>query len=122
MMKAHETGTHPVVLQNHWESFLSDLFARTGKFPRSVRFSLTSRIDNMALDVLEHLIEARYSRSKTEPLRAANLTLEKMRVLLRLSHTQGHLSTGALEHISRDLDEAGRMLGGWLRHQGQVKA
>ena len=101
-----------------WESVVDDLLARTARFPRSVRFSLSGRIDNLALDVLEAIVEARFtSEGKAARLSRANLALEKLRVLLRIAHTRKVLDTGGLEHLARRLDEAGRMIGGWLRQQ-----
>ena len=47
----------------YWESVIGDLMARTGRFPRTLRHSLAGRIDNLALDVLEAIIEARFVRS-----------------------------------------------------------
>ena len=99
----------------HWEKTLKDLLFRTGKFPKSVRFTLSSRVDNLALDILEKIIEARYSRDKSEALGRASLSLEKLRVLLRISHDEGHLDHRGFEHLARAVDEAGRMLGGGIR-------
>jgi hypothetical protein len=59
------------------------------KFPKRVRFTFADRINNQALDIVEYLIEARYSRDKGAILVAANLKLEKLRVLLRLCHLLG---------------------------------
>jgi hypothetical protein len=102
----------------HWVDFLDWLLPATGKFPKTVRFTFSSRIDNLALDVLEDVIEARYSRGKQDTLRRANLRLEKLRVLLRLCHRQRYLATSSYEHAARRIDEAGRMLGGWIKQQG----
>jgi hypothetical protein len=99
----------------HWERTLKDLLSRTGKFPKSVRFTLSSRIDNLALDVLELIVEARYSKDKSAALSRASLSLEKLRVLLRISHDERHLDRRGFEHVARHIDEAGRMLGGWIR-------
>ncbi len=46
----------------HWEKTLHDLFGRIRKFPKSVRFTFSNRIDNLALDIYEALIEAKYTR------------------------------------------------------------
>jgi len=100
-----------------WLAFLGWLLPTTEKFPHRVRFTLTQRVEGLALDVVEDLVEARYSRSKLEPLRRANLRLEKLRVLLRLSHDQRHLAARQYEHAARELAEVGRMLGGWRRQQ-----
>ena len=106
-------------LYTHWEQVLDDLLDRTMKFPRAVRFILSGRMDNLALDILEHIVEARYSsgRRKAEVLKQADLALARLRALVRVSHRRGHLDHRGYEHVSRGLDEAGRMLGGWRKQQ-----
>ena len=99
----------------HWEKTLRDILSGTEKFPKRVRFTLSSRIDNLALDVLEQIVEARYTKDKSTVLRQANLQLEKLRVLLRISHDERHLDHKGFEHVARNIDEAGRMIGGWIR-------
>ncbi len=102
-----------------WLEFLNWLLPTTEKFPKKVRFTLIQRIDNLALDVVEDLVEARYSRDKQVPLRRANLRLEKLRVLLRLSYQQKHLPSRQYEHAIRVLHEVGSMVGGWMKwHRG----
>lgn len=103
----------------HWEATLGDLLQRTLRFPKAVRFTFSGRIDNLALDILEQLVEARYTGGarKVAALRAADLSLAKLRVLLRLAHQQRYLDGRGYEHTARNLDEAGRMLGGWIRER-----
>jgi hypothetical protein len=99
----------------HWEKTLSDILSRTEKFPKRVRFTLSSRIDNLALDILEKIISARYAKDKSDTLAQASISLEKLRVFLRISHEERHLDNKGFEHVARNIDEAGRMLGGWIR-------
>ncbi len=99
----------------HWTQVLKDILSRTEKFPKRVRFTLSSRIDNLTLDVLEKIVEARYAKDKDASLQQASLYLEKLRVLLRISHEEKHLDHRGFEHVARNIDEAGRMLGGWIR-------
>jgi len=101
----------------HWERTLSDLLDRTQKFPRSVRFTFTTRIDNLALDVMERLVEARYANGsrKRALLREADSALTRLRILLRLCRERRYLDRGGFEHVVRDLDETGRMVGGWRK-------
>lgn len=100
-----------------WLEFLDWLLPTTEKFPKRVRFTLCQRIDNLALDVVEDLIEARYSSNKAKALTRANLRLEKLRVLLRVSHKQKHLPSRQYEHAIKAIHGVGRMLGGWLKWQ-----
>jgi hypothetical protein len=100
----------------HWEKFLLWLLPKTGKFPRSVRFTLQQRIDNEALGVLEAILAARYRRDRTGFLRDVSLGIDKLRVLLRIAHELGHLDHRGYEYAAFHLDEAGRMAGGWIKH------
>ncbi len=105
-----------------WERITVDLMARTERFPKSIRFTLSSRIEGAALDVLESLAEARFARGprKRELLEGADGALARLRVLLRLAHRRGVLDHGGYEHVSRELVEAGRMLGGWRRERSST--
>ena len=100
-----------------WEKTLGDLLDRTMKFPKSVRFTFSSRIDNLALDILEQVVEARYATEsrKRDLLRAMDGELARLRVLLRLCHERRYLDHRGFEHVARNLDEVGRMVGGWRK-------
>jgi hypothetical protein len=100
-----------------WMEFLKWLLPTTEKFPHKVRFTFANRIDNLALDVVEDLVEARYTSEKRAILKRANLRLEKMRVLLRLSHELRYLSHTSYEYAAKALSETGRMIGGWQKQQ-----
>jgi len=102
------------------EATLDDLLDRTPKFPKAVRFTFSTRIDNLALDVHERLVAARCAPAgvKREAMRYADLSLARLRVLLRLVHKRRYLDHRGYRHVSERLDEAGRMLGGWLAHDG----
>lgn len=104
------------------ESLVGEILDRTQRFPKSARFTFASRIDGLALDVLMRLVEARYRRPRAELLRAANLGLEQLRVLLRLAHERRHLDSRSFELLASRVDEGGRMLGGWLRHEQEPTA
>jgi hypothetical protein len=101
----------------HWESFLNWLLDRTEKFPKRLRFTLTSRIDNLALDIYTRVVEARYRRDRVALLERLNLDLELLRLLLRLARDRRVLDHRAFAHACEQIDTAGRMVGGWLRYQ-----
>lgn len=97
-----------------WEDFTGWLVARTAQWPKALRFTLTQRVENHALDVLEKLIVARYEpASRPALLRDANLLLERMRHLLRLARERQAMATSSFEHAAVAIDEVGRMLHGW---------
>lgn len=118
---ARGAGPELLVL-SHWESFVPWLLDHCSRWPKSARFSLTQRLENHALDVLELLIVARYQpRQRAGSLREANLILERMRFLSRVARSRKFMSTRAFEKTMRDVDETGRMIHGWrqqLRERG----
>jgi hypothetical protein len=99
--------------------FLAWLLPATEKFPHKALFTFANRIDNLALDLIEDLVEARYAGEKRAILRRANLRLEKLRVLLRLSHQLCYLPHTRYAHAMRTINEIGKMLGGWQKQQAQ---
>jgi hypothetical protein len=100
-----------------WTGFLDWLLPTTARFPKRARFSFAQRIEALALDVVEQLVEARYSREKTPQLQRINLLLEKMRVLLRISQKQQYLSYKQYEYAVKQLNETGGMVGSWHKQQ-----
>lgn len=101
-----------------WYQFLRWLIPTVEKFPKSQKFTLGDRIQSGALDVLERLIEATYSRQAVPILMAANLGLEKLRLLFRLANDLYLLDLRRYEFAARAIDEVGRMVGGWIKAQG----
>lgn len=83
------------------------------KFPKSVRFTLSGRIANLSLDVLEGIVEAIYRKDRAQVLDRLNLTLEKLRVLFRVGYRRKYFSERQYTHGSELFDEVGRMIGGW---------
>jgi hypothetical protein len=112
-------GADPLPLFVLWEKVVGELLDRTLKFPKSVRFTFSGRIDNLALDVLEKVVEARYASGadKRAALAMVDLRLTQLRVLLRLCHDRRYLDRRGYEHVMRQIDEAGRMVGGWRKQQ-----
>ena len=87
------------------------------KFPRARKFSLGDRMEKLALDILELLIEAKYARVKSSMLAEANLKLEKLRFLVRLSKDLRCLGVKSYGHAAELIDDLGREVGGWLKQQ-----
>ena len=104
-----------------WIDFLKWLLLTTEKFPKKVRFTFSDRINNLALSIVEDLVEARYSRQKMTSLRKINLSLEKLRILLRICYESKYLPHKAYEHAMYSLNEVGKMLGGWIKQQESIK-
>ena len=83
---------------------------RTGPALESMyRFLLGDRIQTTALDVLERLIEATYTRARRNTLAEANLGIEKLRFLFRLAKDLHHVNVTRYEHAARSLDAIDRL-------------
>ena len=105
--RSRETGP---ALESHFR-FLAWLVPTVERFPRSQKFLLGDRIQTSALDVLERLIEATYTRRRGDALAGANLGIEKLRFLCRLARDLRYLDHRRYEHAARSLDETGRLVG-----------
>ncbi len=95
--------------------FVLWLVPTVDKFPRSQKFLLGDRIESAALDIIEGLVEATYSRDANPVLARVSLSIEKLRLLLRLAMDLHHLDERRYEHGARSLDEIGRLVGGWMK-------
>ena len=108
---ARATGA---AIEAHYR-FILWLVPTVERFPRNRKFLLGDRIQSTAMDVLERLIEATYTRRRSGHLADANLGIEKLRFLFRLAHDLGTLDTRRYEHAARSLDETGRRVGAWRK-------
>jgi 23S rRNA-intervening sequence protein len=97
------------------QQFILWLVPTVEKFPRSQKFLLGDRIQSTALDVMEALIEATYTRDRRGHLARANLGLEKLRFFFRLAVDLRVLDPRRYEHAARTLDDVGRLVGGWAK-------
>ena len=108
---ARETG--PAL--EAWYRFLLWLVPTLERFPRRQKFLLGDRIQSTALDVLESLVEATYTRARDTHLARANLGIEKLRFLVRLAMDLKYLDPRRYEHAARAFDETGRKVGAWRK-------
>jgi hypothetical protein len=118
-MTSEEEKTNEMLIFTKWVDFLEWLLPALDKFPKKVRFTFTQRIENLALDIVEDLVEARYTTNRKAILKRANLRLEKLRVLTRISQKMRYLSNESYRYGAKSIDEVGRMLGGWMKQQKQ---
>jgi len=108
---ARKTGA---AVEAHFQ-FLMWLVPAIEKFPRTQKFLLGDRIQTTALDVLECLIEATYTRDRKGQLACANLGIEKLRFFFRLAVELHYLDRRRYQHAARTLDDIGRLIGGWAK-------
>ncbi len=97
--------------------FSNWLFQHTNKFPKSHRFSVAVELENGMLEFLRLISIANHRRQKLPLLKAADEELVVLRIFLRLSHDLKCISTSSYEYAIKQLEEIGKMLGGWVKSQ-----
>lgn len=91
------------------------------KFPRNFKFTLGDRAMATAIEALDHLVAATYSRERLARLSAANLALERLRFFMRLASDLRIIDLRKYEHAARLIDETGRLIGGWIKADRAAK-
>ncbi len=93
------------------------IIPQLGKFPKSQKYLLGDRIETTLLDIMDLLIQAVYTKNRASFLKDANLKIEKLRYLIRLTMDLKYLSIKQYEYASKCLNEIGSEIGGWLKYQ-----
>jgi hypothetical protein len=94
------------------------------KFPRSQRYGLGRRIETRLYDLLEHFVQAQYSvgATKLEELTGASLSLEVLRLPVRLADEIQLFAHRSHEYAAKEMAEIGKMVGGWMRQLNTAKS
>jgi hypothetical protein len=91
------------------------LLEHTKTFPKHQRFVLAQRMEEAALSFQDTILWATKTGRKLPALLDADDHLERLRLYNRIAVRMRLSSPGQLEHLSRMLEELGRLLGGWMR-------
>jgi hypothetical protein len=97
--------------------FLTWLLPVSNHFPRAHRHTFTTRLLGAAFDLHEQLQSANQyrGRERLRRLQAADASLDKVRLYLRLAARWDWLTPGQYRHVSTMVAEIGRLLGGWKK-------
>lgn len=100
---------------NKWYNILKYYLDRVEKYPRDAKFIIGDRICKIILDIQEIIIECIYTKVKREKLIKVNIYTEQLRIYTRLSFERKYLSVNQYEYLSFEINEFGKMLGGWVK-------
>lgn len=96
------------------------LFEKVNTFPKKQRFVLGQQIENSALTCLRYIVEANNVGVKhggvLKSLDKLNVELEVLRSLLRVGYELNFYKANSLGFIIKQIDEVGKMRGGWAKH------
>jgi hypothetical protein len=84
-------------------------------WPRPQRFFLARQVLETATAFYRHLLRARKVKgdARRAALLDADVELETLKALLRLGQERKYMSLNQYKHISQQLVEIGRQVGGW---------
>lgn len=110
-----------LVLFTRLFDLLAWLVPRSEAFPRPFRHTVTQRLLDAALDCHDAAFAAQAARAgdRQRALQQADAALNRLRHYLQLAHHWHWLNDGQYEHVSRQVAEVGRLLGGWIRQASQ---
>lgn len=91
------------------------------RLPRNHRFTLGERMINGLYEILEGLIQARYSKNKIAQLTALNTKLDILRYQTRLLAEFTLMDTQRYEYVAKQINAIGIDLGSWIKQQKPTK-
>ncbi len=89
-------------------------------FPKTEKYSLGQKIENLILDILEILLKAAYTvkQEKMLLLKKADTEINLLKILIRLANEIKSLDNKKYLVLQERLQEIGKMVGGWIKYIG----
>lgn len=122
-MPTKRTSSELVVITRA-KRLCSYVFTVTEKSPKRFRFSLVSRMQNLALDVVEQLFranetfvpagDAEATTIRLKLQHQASTSLKMLSYVAEMAQEQGCLTMRQYEQISRQGFDVGNLIGGWI--------
>ena len=110
-----------LVLLTRLFDLLAWLLPKSEHFPRIYRHTVTQRLMNAAMDCQEAVFTAQSTRDarRNAALQNADAALTRLRLYLRLAHQWHWLNDGQYAHVSTQVAEIGKLLGGWIKQSNR---
>lgn len=88
-------------------------------FPKTKRYTLGQKLDNLTLEIFELLFAFPLSVNKAETLQRISVKVDLLKILLRLAKDNQSLTEKKYLELQSILQEIGKMLGGWIKFTKQ---
>jgi len=87
-------------------------------FPKSEKYSLGQKIENLILEILEFLLKTVYSpkQEKLSFLKEIDTKVNLLKTLIRLAYEIKSIDNKKYLILQEKLQEIGKMIGGWIRY------
>lgn len=104
-------------LIHHTYQLYRVLHEKSTTIPKSARYTLWQRVEESCLDALQGLIAVSYLplASRREKVMAISSAVDMLRIFTRLANDTKIIDKKFYLSLQEQIDEIGRMLGGWLK-------
>lgn len=108
---------HSVPVFHKLFALYEDWYKLAKKFPKQDRFLIGAKVETMILETLALFQQASNAAKayKRLPLEQASRNTDMVKIIIRLAHRLKILSNKDYVSIQTQLQEIGKMIGGWLR-------
>jgi len=96
--------------------FYKELSATIILFPKHKKYTLGQTLDNTTLKIIRFIVSIPQNNNRVALLKKINTELEILKILLRLAKDTKTIPEKKYITLSSDLQEMGRMTGGWIRY------
>jgi hypothetical protein len=104
-----------LIVRDKIETFAIDVYHATRRYPKAERHVLAAETRSALYRLLRYAITAAKVRNKAGPLNAADAEVAMLNAYLRIGMQLKYLPFPAYERLVKQLDEIGRIIGGWLK-------
>jgi hypothetical protein len=101
--------------------FLIWVFTKTDGFPKSKRFSIGQRLENLFLDFIVLVNGLAYTRKRERKIVEISAIFDQIKLLLRLAHDTKLLSRDSFAFSLGFTEEIGAMIGGYMKQAKQAR-
>lgn len=93
------------------------IYGLRGSVPKQDRHALWLQVENTNLEIIKGILKASelYQYTKIPVLEEVSIKLNTLRILIRLSFDTKIINGKKYTRLQQQIDEIGRMLGGWMR-------
>jgi hypothetical protein len=110
-----------VKMYRHWYKFTNWTINKMDVLPKRKRFTISDRIENTTLEILEDTVYTIYQKDRLQVLNAINIKLTVLMTMWRICFDNKWISIKNYEFISEQINEFGRIVGGWIKNEKNRK-
>ncbi|NMB91826.1 four helix bundle protein [candidate division WWE3 bacterium] len=116
--RSSKSNTNLLPIIKHLKDTYLIWFGYFQKLPKIHRYTLGLRVDNLFVEIIENLSSASFSKSleKQDFISLAIRKNDTLKVLMIILWETKSIDNKEYIFLSKQLDEMGKMLGGWISH------